>query len=330
MKVLVLTDLKIGSSKQAIALGNELSNEVLTYNVKYNGFIKIPNIIRPGLIGLTTGKEDIEKLLNFNPDIIIFSGRRLSKFALYLQRKLDNKVKLITITNPEVNFKYFYKVILPCHDKDVEDKYNNILRIDGSLCKFDGEFMKNEGDSFISNVLKTNETKFISLFIGGNTKNKTFDKMAFGEFIQDLSNLVRKSKAMLLISTSRRTTDEQKNVLTNNLFCNNYLYDWEKAQNDKSIKNPYNAFFELSDTLVMTGDSISMISEAITFGKSLYIYKDDKQLTRKHINFINSVVGKNIAKIFTKDLKSFERIDTKGFNELKRIKSVLLEDVNKQ
>ena len=33
---------------------------------------------------------------------------------------------------------------------------------------------------------------------------------------------------------------------------------------------------------------------------------------------------------FTKDLKSFERIDTKGFNELKRIKSVLLEDVNKQ
>jgi mitochondrial fission protein ELM1 len=41
MKVLVLTDLKIGSSKQAIALGNELSNEVMIYEVKYNCFIKI-------------------------------------------------------------------------------------------------------------------------------------------------------------------------------------------------------------------------------------------------------------------------------------------------
>ena len=328
MKVLVLTDLKIGSSKQAIALGKELSDDVMIYNVKYNSFIKIPNIIRFGLLGVVVNKEEIADLLAYKPEIIIFSGRRLSKFALYLKANLDNKPKIITITNPEVNFKDFYKVILPYHDKDIEDKYNNILRIDGSLCKFDKEFMKKEGEDFL-NTFGVRNTKFISLFIGGNTKNKTFDKLAFGEFIQELSNLVRKNNATLLISTSRRTTEDQKSVLINNLFCNHYLYDWEKARKDKSIKNPYNAFFELSDTLVMTGDSISMISEAITFGKSLYIYRDDKQLTKKHINFINSVVEKNIAKIFTKDLKGFEKINTRGFDELKRIKNILLENINK-
>ena len=95
MKVLVLTDLKIGSSKQAIALGNELSNEVMIYEVKYNCFIKIPNIIRFGLFGVDIDNDQLEELISFNPDIIIFSGRRLSNLALYLKKKLSNNPKLI-------------------------------------------------------------------------------------------------------------------------------------------------------------------------------------------------------------------------------------------
>ena len=149
MKVLVLTDLKIGSSKQAIALGNELSDKVMVYEVKYNCFIKIPNIIRFGLWGVDIDKHQLAELISFNPDVIVFSGRRLSNLALYLKRKLSIKPKLITITNPEVNFKEFYKVILPYHDKEIEDRYSNILRIEGSLCKFDKEFMQKEGETFV-------------------------------------------------------------------------------------------------------------------------------------------------------------------------------------
>ena len=33
--------------------------------------------------------------------------------------------------------------------------------------------------------------------------------------------------------------------------------------------------------------------------------------------------------MFTKGLKGFEKIDTRGFDELKRIKNILLEDINK-
>ena len=166
------------------------------------------------------------------------------------------------------------------------------------------------------------------MFIGGNTKNKAFNKLAFGEFVQDLSNLVRKNDALLLVSTSRRTTEEQKNILKNNLFCTHYLYDWVEAQKSQNIKNPYHAFLQLADIAVMTGDSISMISEAITCGKTVYIYKDDEQLTQKHIRFINSIVEKGNAKIFMKDIKSFEKIDNSGFDELERIKKILLEDIN--
>lgn len=330
MKVLVLTDLKIGSSKQAIALGKSISNDVVIENIEYNFLIKIPNIIRPGLLGVKINGDKLNELLSINPDIIIYSGRRLTKIAIYLKKHSSNKnIKLITITNPECNFREFYKVILPFHDRDVEDKYNNIIRIIGSISSFDENKMKDDAEYLVKHTLRTNQTKYVSFFIGGSTKTKTFNKFKFSTFVQQLSNIIRKQDYTLLISTSRRTSDDCFNTLENNLFCKNYLYNWKQAQIDKTIKNPYNAYLYLSDIVVATADSISMISEALTLGKSVYLYRDVEQMEEKHIKFTQQLLDEGYVKNFDDSVKSIENFSHKKLDELNRIKELILENINK-
>lgn len=329
MKILVLTDFKVGSNKQAIALGESLSDNIIIKKIEYNCLIKIPNLIRYSLLGYKFKKNELNELLEIDPDLIIISGRRLSKLAIYLQKKSNQKINLIAVTNPEENFQYFSSVILPYHDKFKNDKYENIVNIQGALCKFDLEKMKKETEIIEQKLSKFNKP-FISLIIGGDIKNKKYDPEEFGIFIANLSNLISKLNATLLITTSRRTSDQCIRAIKNNLNCNNYLYDWKSAQANPENINPYNAFINLSDILIMTGDSISMVSEVLTFGKSIYVYKPAKALEIKHIKFLNNLIEDEYIKEFNSEITSLEVFNDKKFNELERIKSEIITNLEKE
>lgn len=329
MKILILTDFKIGSNKQAIALGEFLSDNSIIKKINYNCFIKIPNFIRYSLFGYKFKKNELNELLEINPDIIIISGRRLSKLAIYLKNHSSQKVNIIAITNPEVNFKYFSSVILPYHDKVKIDKYNNIINIQGALCKFALDKMQKETE-VVEKKLSNFHKPFIALVIGGDIKNKKYDPEEFGIFIANLSKLISKLNATLLITTSRRTSDKCIQAIKNNLNCNNYLYDWKSAQVNPDNINPYNAFIDLSEILIMTGDSISMISEVLTFRKSIYIYKPEQSLKIKHLKFLNKLIEDGYIREFNDKITSLDKFNDKTFNELERIKNTIITNLQKE
>lgn len=316
MKVLVLVDERIGSSKQAVALAKVLSSDIIIKNIEYNCFIKIPNLIRLPLLGIK--KENLDFLNNIDDiDLIIFSGRRLAKLALYIKRKSKKDIKIISILNPEINFKNFFTVILPEHDKLIKDKYNNILKINGAICDFDYEKIENETKILLENNLKNLKQPFISLIVGGKTKNKRLNPKKFGEFVKKLSSIVKKQNSTLLISTSRRTTKELISEIKNNVECNYFLYDLE---NTNCKINPYYSFLTLSDIIVATADSINMVCEPLTMQKSVYIYMPIEDLEKKHIKFCRKLIKNDFIRVFN-DVDFLENFNEKEFNELDIIKN---------
>ncbi len=323
MKVWALKDFRIGSSKQTDFLAKKLSNDVIEKNIEYTKLIAIPNCIKPYKMGIDF--EESDDLLNLKedeyPDIIIFAGRRLAGIAIYLKKyifkKFKKEIKIISILNPNYSFKNFDFVLLPQHDEIIKDKYNNILKFEGSLCNPDiTAIIDEKTKDFWEDKLKNYKKPYYFFVVGGNTKNKKFNIVKFAELVKKISNFVKKQNGTLLISTSRRTTDNYIKVIEKNLNCSYYLYKWGKS----AFLNPYYYFVKEGEISFVTGDSISMITEIITIGKPVYVYMPEESLEEKHISFCNSILDKNlIKKIELSKGDNFEKFKSKPLNELDRL-----------
>ena len=88
-----------------------------------------------------------------------------------------------------------------------------------------------------------------------------------------------------MITTSRRTgtAAEEKIMSTLNAFPH-YAYLWGTKD-----ENPYLGFLACADNIVVTGDSVSMCSEATATGKTLRIFTGSDWLTPKHQRFVQSL-----------------------------------------
>lgn len=89
----------------------------------------------------------------------------------------------------------------------------------------------------------------------------------------------------MLITTSRRTGSTAEALIKEQVKdIPAYTYWWGEEK-----ENPLMAFLALSDRIVVTGDSVSMCSEACGTGKPVLVFCGRNWLTPKHYRFVNSL-----------------------------------------
>ena len=81
-----------------------------------------------------------------------------------------------------------------------------------------------------------------------------------------------------MVSTSRRTDSVARKALIESLEDGTKIYIWR----DECGDNPYLAYLALSDTVVVTGDSTSMCTEACATGRPVYIFAPAESTGPKH------------------------------------------------
>jgi hypothetical protein len=86
--------------------------------------------------------------------------------------------------------------------------------------------------------------------------------------------MAAKSRGSLLISTSARTPRQVLDALGNDLHAPHHLHIWRPQQ----AENPYAAIVGLSDQLVVTSESASMIAEAVNSGKPVELFHPEERL----------------------------------------------------
>jgi hypothetical protein len=82
------------------------------------------------------------------------------------------------------------------------------------------------------------------------------------------STLARQGGGSLLVSTSSRTSDAAIDALQAGLDVPNYFYRWQASD----PANPYFGMLAVADRLVVTGDSIAMLSEACATERPVQIF----------------------------------------------------------
>lgn len=271
--VWVLADDRAGNVGQSLGVGEALGWVFERKDIAYGVLAKLPNLLLgASLHGVTP--ETHRNLCAPWPDLVISAGRRTAPIARYIKKQSGGKTKLVQIMDPGAGGAAdFDLVCIPTHD-DVSIKMNQIKMV-GAPHRVTDQKLK---DAFMEWQERFTHLKTprIGLIVGGATKNKVFSTGMAAALGRSVNELAQKMDASLLVTTSRRT-GEAAEALLENITVPAYRFKW----GDKG-ENPYFGFLASSDFLIVTGDSVSMCSEACASGRPVYIYAPDGMVSEKH------------------------------------------------
>jgi len=254
-KALLLTEGMHGMISQVEGMAKALKAE---YSHK---FIKLRfpwNLVPPKFtpISQIILKEKI--LLNENtPNLIISCGRKSVVPSIILKRE-NPQIFTIHIQDPKVNSKNFDIIIAPEHDN-----LNgiNILSSKGAI-HYNTESEINNAQSYLKNKIKSQ--KIVSLILGGPNKYYDFNKDQLIKIFNEVRyNFIKKGYQIIVIP-SMRTPKKVINLALKEFEKDGYVLN-------SVDKQAYLSALALATNIVVTCDSTSMISEAASSGKPIFI-----------------------------------------------------------
>ena len=256
LKALLLTEGMHGMISQvegmAKALSAEYSHKIVRLSFPWN---LIPPKFTP--ISQIVLKDKIYITENETPDIIISCGRKSVIPSILLKRKNSN-IFTIHIQNPKVNSKNFDVVIAPRHDSYYG---SNVYSSEGAIHYITYEEIQ-AAKNYLSSKIKSN--KIVSIILGGPNKYYSFSKEQLMEIFQSIRSTFIMNGYETIIVPSMRTPKTIIELAKKEMGKFGHVVD-------RVDKQAYLSSYALAKYVVVTCDSISMISEAAASGKPIYV-----------------------------------------------------------
>lgn len=263
-KVWVLTDPVVGHASQTLGVAEALGLPFETHAIAYGPWARVPGLLGPRLLcGLDAASR--AKLIPPWPDIVIATGRRLGGVARWIKRRAaagGHRVLLAQMMDPQRGRDDFDLIAAPMHD-GLEPRAN-ILATLGAPTRVTAERLAAAAEACRAQLDHLPYPR-IALLVGGSAGRRQFTVEQAAELGRLASRLAQGGSLML--TTSRRTDDAAAAALIAAITVPAYVHRWSQAG-----ENPYYALLGFSDGIVVTGESISMASEAVAVGKPLFIY----------------------------------------------------------
>ena len=195
------------------------------------------------------------------PRLLITCGRRSVPFSLAIRRKSARACFTVHIQNPKVRPGNFDLVVPPRHDGLTG---RNVVASRGALNRVTPERLA-DGARRTAPLLAHLPRPLVAVLLGGTSNSYRLTPEQTARIAGQLSELSQSSGAGLAITPSRRTGDENIAELRRHLTeTSTFLWDGMGT-------NPYFGLLSLADAIVVTCDSASMVSEAATTGKPVYV-----------------------------------------------------------
>ena len=256
LKALLLTEGMHGMISQAEGMAKALNAEFSHKIVK----LRFPwNLIPPKLTPISEIilKDQIYIDKNEFPDLVISCGRKSVIPSIFIKKK-NSKIFTIHIQNPKVDFKNFDAIVTPEHDGLRGD---NIYNSKGAIHYItESEIIK--AKSYLIDKIKSD--KIVSLILGGPNKYYKFDKGQLIKIFNTIKSEFVSKGYKIIVVPSMRTPRESIDLAIKEIAESGYVVN-------KVDKQAYLSAYALAEYVVVTCDSISMISEAATSGKPIFV-----------------------------------------------------------
>ncbi|HXG79554.1 MAG TPA: mitochondrial fission ELM1 family protein [Methyloceanibacter sp.] len=261
-KTWILTDGSIGMEAQGIAVAEAVGLPFSLKRVRVTGAARYI----PARLQIYLPAERLLRSVAANeplrapwPRLVISIGRRSVPIALGLKRV--SGAFALHIQNPRVPPHLFDLIAAPVHD-DFEAP--NAIATFGAVHSVTAERLAEAAKRFAPLIEGLPKPRVVVL-LGGDSQAFSFPPSAATAFGDKLAALARDTGGALLITPSRRTRTESIAALEAALKGVPHI-TW-----DGSGDNPYFGFLALGDAIVVTEDSVNMVTEAAGTGKPVYV-----------------------------------------------------------
>lgn len=270
-KTWIVTDGSVGMEAQGIAVAEAVG---LPYNLKRvrpKGLVNLlpaagQLLVPPkALLRRTDSNEPLEPPW---PRLIISIGRRSVPIALAIKRL--SGAYAVHIQNPKVPASLFDLVAAPVHDNL---KGSNVITTFGAVHSVTADRLAEAGEGFAPTIEHLPHPR-IAVVLGGDSQAFSFPCEIAAAFGAKLANMIRETGGSLLVTPSRRTSSQTLDVLSEAIAeAPHFLWDGTGY-------NPYFALLSLADAIIVTEDSVNMVTEAAGTGKPVYVQSMLGQSTR--------------------------------------------------
>ncbi|PHQ71958.1 MAG: hypothetical protein COB93_01865 [Sneathiella sp.] len=196
------------------------------------------------------------------PDILITCGRQSIPANLAVKKASGAKTFTIHIQTPNTAARNFDLVIVPEHDKL---RGPNVLVSEGALSPITPEILSAAAAEFRP-LVENLGTPLVAVLIGGSNSCYDMTSDVMTDLGAKLKGLHDETGCKFLVTTSRRTGQENEQILQSALSGIPHQL-WTG-----NGENPYFGYLALAEALIVTGDSVNMVCESCSMGKPVYVF----------------------------------------------------------
>jgi uncharacterized protein len=263
-RVWVLTTERAGDNSQVLALAEALGWPFEVKQLACKPYEFVPNmVLRCTLAGID--KAQSSPLEGPWPDLVISAGRRNEPVARWIKAQAPDVVRLVHVGRPWGRLHHFDLVVTTPQYR--LPKRPNILHNSTPLHRVTPDRLAREAQRWEAR-LRHLPRPFTAVVVGGSSGPYCLDRRAAERLAQDASAFAAQRGGSLLITTSARTPTAAIEALEEAISVPANLFRWSREATD----NPYFAFLGLADEIIVTGDSMSMLSEACATRKPVHIF----------------------------------------------------------
>ena len=310
LKGILLTQGMHGMISQVEGLANALDIDFTHHTVELNNFWKaIPPKFTP------ISQSVYKKINQTDFDVIISCGRKSVIPSIHLKNISKKKVFNIHVQDPKVNLNNFDFIIAPEHDS-LEGQ--NVITTKGAIHYLtENEIIKNK--DYLHSFIKKDERKICTLILGGPTKYYDYSSKNIENIFSILNELLKKNNFQLVVIPSMRTPKSSIDYATKYFGENHTIIN-------NVDKKAYLSALSISDKIVVTCDSSSMISEAALTGKPIYVAnitskKNDKRFQKFRNLFRELNITRNLGE--EEENWNYQKLD-----ETNRVAKIINQKIN--
>ena len=294
LKAILLTQGMHGMVSQVEGLAKALNLNFKHQNIKLKTFW---NYIPPKFSPIS--ENLVKDKFVCDSKVIISCGRKSVIPSIALKKKYKDKIFTIHIQDPKVSLNKFDLVICPEHD---EINGDNVIQTKGSIHYLTKKEIERE-KNYIK-IEKENK-KIVAYILGGPNKYYNYSEEQTSIIFNKVKNIFTRDKYKLIIIPSYRTPEEIIKKAYNSFGHDHIVFR-------EINKKAYLSSLAISDLIVVSCDSTSMISEAAMTGKPIYVaHMDPIKNNRRFQNFFTEFKRLNIIKDLTDKIEmwSYKHLD---------------------
>ena len=308
-RIWVLDDPRAGPVADAIGIAERLGAPFRRIPLAWNWLAPAVGLVgRGSLLGLARASRNglagvpSAQAVRPGPALVISAGHRAAAVSLWLQERCGSRVT--HCMRPGIGglrgYPPFDLVVISQHDRPRTAA--NVLPVLGTLHRISPLVLRQAETAWRERLSHLPHPRVV-LLVGGPLHGHDLVPAAAHRLGTMVSLLTAERRGTVLAMTSRHTGSEATDALAAGLgHAMHVLYRWGEPGG-----NPYLGFLASADVIVVTADSMAMISEACVTTAPVFVALPELASAR-HRRLIATLHGAGHLRLFARDLSGWPRV----------------------